>query len=66
MPVKQKFNPASLSKEDQEAVIEHYLGAHPKFFVYWGNVIEMDIHNSHREGNKFNGFLPDLKKRMVI
>ena len=66
MPVKKiKFDPASLSKEEQEAVIEHYLGVHPKFFIYWGLILEVDVFNSRREGYSFNGFLPDLKKRGV-
>ena len=67
MPVKKiKFDPASLSTEEQEAVVEHYLGVHPKFFVYWGTCLAVDIYNSHREGHSFNGFLPDLKKKGIL
>ena len=65
MPEKKKFNPASLSKEDQEAVIEHYLGIHPRYFVYRGTIIIADVFNSRRAGKNFNGFKPDLESRLV-
>jgi hypothetical protein len=57
-----KFNPASLSKEEQEAVIEHYLGVHPKYFVYRGIDLSVDIYNLNLDRKTFNGFLPHLKQ----
>ena len=56
-----RFNPASLSVKDQEAVIEYYLGAHPKFFLYVGTTLFVDIYNMNLEGKEFNGFKPQLK-----
>ena len=64
MPAK-KFDPKSLSVEQQESVIEEYLGIHPRYFVYRGITIEVDIYSNRRNGNSFNGFLPDLEKRKV-
>jgi hypothetical protein len=36
------FNPASLSKEQQEAVVEEYLGYHPKYFIFEGLAIRFN------------------------
>jgi len=57
---KKKLNPASLSKEDQEAVVEYYLGVHPKYFNYFGTRIEIDIWNF--SDTTFQGFKPFLKE----
>jgi hypothetical protein len=68
---KKKFDPASLSVEDQEAVIELYLGIHPRYFVYRNSQqglpgLEVDIYTSRRDRKDFNGFLPNLKKMGII
>ena len=37
------FNAASLTKEQQEAVVEEYLGFHPDYFLYEGRQITLNI-----------------------
>ena len=53
----------NLTIEEQEQVIEKYLGVNPRYFIYRGISLEVDIYNNRRAGNKFNGFLPDLKAK---
>lgn len=71
-PVQKKeaaFNPASLSIEEQEAVVEHYLGLHPKYYVYEGGFIINVTHNMPwiaQQGVDFNGFKPALKEQGVL
>lgn len=55
-----KFNPASLTVKEQEAVVEYYMGVHPKYFVYYGYALNVDIYNL--KDKKFNGFKPHLKQ----
>ena len=58
----EKFDPASLTAEQQEAVVELYLGVHPKFFVYRGTGLNVDIWNLNMAGKQFNGFKPHLRE----
>ena len=59
---KKKFDPASLSEEEQDAVVERRLGVHPKYFVYQGISLTVDIYNLNLDHKHFNGFLPHLKQ----
>lgn len=63
---KAKFDPASLSIEEQEAVIEHYLGLHPRYFVYKptevGPAIICDVHKLMMAGETFTLFKPQAEE----
>ena len=51
------FKPEALTVEQQEAVIEFYLGVHPKYFVYEGtSAIKIDIYRMAMDGITTNGF----------
>ena len=64
---KREFNPASLTQEEIEAVVEHYLGVHPRYLVYPTSVnINVDVWNMRRDRKNFNGFLPKLREMMII
>lgn len=62
----QMFDPASLTAEQQEAVIEHYLGAHPKYFIYEGIGLKVDIWGLNHDGKPFNGFIPHQKQLGIL
>lgn len=54
-----QFDPAALSKEQQAAVVELYLGVHPKYFVYQGLQIGLNLGLMQIDGvGGFNGFKP--------
>ena len=57
-----KFDPASLSVEDQEAVVEHYLGVHPKYYIYEGLGLRVNEWVMNHDRKYFNGFIPHLKE----
>lgn len=58
-----ELDPASLSQEDQEAVVEFYMGCHPKYYVYQGLQLNVDIYSMNRDGVKgFNGFKPHKRQ----
>ena len=67
------FDPAKLTIEQQEMVVEEYLGYHPKYFLYVGNkILFNESRFSHEERSKieknggnrkwFNGWKPNKKK----
>lgn len=37
-----EFSPSDLTLEQQEAVVEEYLGVHPKYFIYEGLAIRLN------------------------
>ena len=66
------FNPASLTKEQQEAVVEEYLGFHPRYFIYEGLAIrfnrsrfEADERTAEKKENRprrwFNKWRPQIE-----
>jgi hypothetical protein len=57
-----KFNPSSLSKEQQEAVVELYLGVHPQYFLYKGLNVQLNHGKFRRAGLAFNGWKPKVHK----
>ena len=57
-----KFSPSDLSVEEQEAVVEEYLGVHPKFFLYKGLNIQLNHGQFRAAGNHFNGWKPQSNK----
>jgi len=60
---KTKFNPASLSQKEQEAVIELYLGLHPEYFIYDDALsLRADIDRAHLDKKNFNGFRPMMRR----
>ena len=60
---KKAFDPASLSKGEQALVVEHYLGVHPKYFVYEGLKVNVDIWNMEYDKKHFNGWKPQLEEQ---
>lgn len=68
-----EFNPAALSLEQQEAVVEEYLGINPRYFLYEGLSIKLNLSRfeydnrvEHEKTGKprewFNGWKPNKKK----
>ena len=53
---------AKLSDEEKALIVEEYLGVHPKYFVYTGLQIGLDIWTLEHDGKHFNGYLPHLKE----
>jgi len=60
------FDPASLTDEQQGAVIEHYLGVHPKYFIYEGIGLRVDIWRLNTDRKHFNGFLPHQRELGIL
>lgn len=58
----QKFDPASLSQEDQEAVVELYLGVHPKYYIYEGLGLRVNEWAMNHDRIYFNGFKPHRRE----
>ena len=55
------FKPENLSKQEQESVVEYFLGAHPKYFVYEGvQNIKVDVYRMTMDGYPFTGFKESL------
>lgn len=52
------FNPASLTKEQRNSVIEYEFGVHPKFMLFQFDQIHIDLWNLEAAGKHFNGFFP--------
>jgi len=50
------FNIEDLTKEQQEAVVEKFIGIHPKFYIYEGISIKMNVYLMAREGKNWTGF----------
>jgi len=51
------FKPENLTKEQQEAVVEFYLGCHPKYFIYEGvQVVKVDLYKMVMDGYEFSNF----------
>ena len=63
------FDPASLTKEQQKAVVEQYLGYNPDYFIYEGRQITFNLSQFEYDERKkqgadrkfFNGWKPALK-----
>jgi hypothetical protein len=67
------FNPKKLTIEQQEAVVEEFLGIHPRYFIYAGQQIMLDLsrfeHENRNESARtgaprkwFSGWKPNTKK----
>jgi len=54
--------PRKLSDEDKAKIVEEYLGVHPKYFVYEGQKIKVDIWNMERDGKLWRDWTPHLKE----
>ena len=70
------FDPASLTIEQQEAVVKQYIGYHPKYFIYEGLAIrfnqsrfEADQRSNAKVTNEprewFIGWKPKLEGREI-
>lgn len=60
--VKKAFDPASLSLEDQAAVVAYFLGVHPRYFLYKGLNIQLNHGKFRTDGHAFNGWKPASDK----
>lgn len=56
------FNPKKLSIEQQEAVVEEYLGVNPRYFLYKGLNIQLNHGKFRGDNNAFNGWKPASKR----
>lgn len=56
------FDPGALTKEQQEAIVEEYLGVHPKYFLYKGLNIALNMGKFRFDGKHFNGWKPKSHK----
>ncbi len=56
------FNPKNLTTEQQQAVVEEYMGVHPRFFLYSGLNIKLNHGLFRNHGNAFNGWKPASKR----
>lgn len=56
------FDPKNLTPEQQEAVVEMYLGVHPKYFIYSGLNIKLNHGLYRHDGHAFNGWKPKADK----
>ena len=61
-PKKAVFDPAALTLEQQEAVVEQYTGVHPKYFLAKGLNIQLNHGQFRHAGNHFNGWKFASKK----
>ena len=55
-----------LTEEQKAAIVEEYLGVHPKYFIYAGHQIAVNTGQLNLEGKQFNGFLPHLRELGII
>ena len=45
------FDPSALSIEEQEEVVRHYLGAHPKYYTYFPEgLIKINLYHAAQDG----------------
>ncbi len=59
---KPKPAPKKLSDAEKADIVEQYLGVHPRYFIYEGMQIGLDIWNLENDGKHFNGYKPHLKE----
>ena len=55
-PNKGVAKPAPLSKEDKENIVAELVGVHPKYFVYVGTQIKIDVYRMSMDGVNWSGF----------
>lgn len=60
--VKKRVAPLKLSDAQKEKIVEEYLGAHPKYFIYGGLQITLDIWRFEHDGNNWEDWLPHKKE----
>jgi len=47
---------AALSKEEKEAIAAEVIGVHPKYFVYNGTEIKINVYKMAQDGVNWSGF----------
>lgn len=60
--VRKDFDPASLSPEEQAAVVAYFLGVHPRYFLYKGLNIQLNMGKIMFDKKQFNGWKPASHK----
>lgn len=60
--VEPKQKPKSKPKKSIEDYVEKYLGVHPRYFIYEGLGLKVDIWKLEHDGKNFRGFIPHLKE----
>ena len=61
--VTNKFDPSDLTIEEQELVLEEYLGIHPDYFIYKDALhITVSPELAHKDKKLIRGFKPKLKQ----
>jgi len=47
---------AALSKEEKELIVADVIGVHPKYFVYNGTEIKINVYKMAQDGVNWSGF----------
>ena len=50
-----------LSQDEKDAIIEEYLGVHPKHLLFTNNEVTVDLWKLEHDGKRFDGFMPYRK-----
>jgi hypothetical protein len=45
-----------LSEDEKAKIVHEYLGVHPKYFIYTGQRLKVDIFNFQRDGYNWRGW----------
>jgi hypothetical protein len=61
MAEKKVVKKPSLTEEQKADIVKEYLGVHPKYFVYAGQKIKVDIWNMEHDGVLWKGWTPHRK-----
>ena len=61
-PKPRKFDPASLTQEQRDQVVELEFGVHPQYMNFTYNEIQVDLWRLEHAGGRFDGFRQWLKQ----
>ena len=64
----EKAKPAVKAKPEKSAedYVAEYLGVHPKYLLFTGSQVTVDLWKLEHDGQRFDGFLPHLKEIGVV
>ncbi len=60
---KAKSKPNGLTEDQKAKIVEEYLGVHPRYFLYSGQTIRVNIWTHERDGNNWRGWRIDEMAR---
>ena len=56
-------NPKPLTEDEKAQVVQEYLGVHPKYFIYEGQQVKIDIWSMEHEGINWRGWRIEEMRR---